>query len=150
MADRHHGRTVFIHADARDPGRLLADPALRDLIDFEAPVAILLVGLLHFMMDHEQPDTLVKTLLGAVRPAATSRSATAPPTSRRTSARRRRPPTSPRRCHAGCAAGARSWRCSTASNSWTRAWCCSRVAPGRAAVPEDHQQITYAAVGRKL
>jgi hypothetical protein len=66
MADRHHGRTVFIHADAREPERLLADPALVDLIDFDEPVAVLLVGLLHFLPDHEQPGVIVKTLLDAV------------------------------------------------------------------------------------
>jgi len=66
MADRHHGRTVFIHADARDPEVLLADPALVDLIDFEEPVAVLLVGLLHFLLDHEQPGAIIKALLDAV------------------------------------------------------------------------------------
>jgi O-methyltransferase involved in polyketide biosynthesis len=65
MADRHHGRTVFIHADARDPERLLADPALVDLIDFEEPVAVLLVGLLHFLPDHEQPAKHLRTLMDA-------------------------------------------------------------------------------------
>jgi O-methyltransferase involved in polyketide biosynthesis len=66
MADRHHGRTVFIRADVREPETLLADPALVDLIDFEEPVAVLLVGLLHFLPDHEQPAAIVKTLLDAV------------------------------------------------------------------------------------
>ena len=70
MADRHHGRTVFIHADVRDPERLLADPALVDLIDFEEPVAVLLVGLLHFLPDHEQPGKIVKALLDAVPPGS--------------------------------------------------------------------------------
>ena len=66
MADRHHGRTVFIRADVRDPETLLADPALVDLIDFEEPVAVLLVGLLHFLPDHEQPGAIIKTILDAV------------------------------------------------------------------------------------
>lgn len=70
MADRHHGRTVFISADVRDPKRLLADPALQDLIDFEEPVAILLVGILHFLPDDEDPASIIKTLLDAVPPGS--------------------------------------------------------------------------------
>jgi hypothetical protein len=66
MADRHHGRTVFISADVREPQRLLDDPALKDLIDFEEPVAVLLVGLLHFLPDGENPAAIVRTLLEAV------------------------------------------------------------------------------------
>jgi hypothetical protein len=66
MADRQQGRTVFLHADARDPARILADPELRGLIDFEQPVAVLVVGFLHFIPDHEHPAQIVKTLMDAV------------------------------------------------------------------------------------
>lgn len=65
MADRHHGRTVFIPADVREPAALLRDPALVDLIDFDEPVAILFVGLLHFLTDEEDPAVIIKTLLDA-------------------------------------------------------------------------------------
>ena len=66
MADHDHGRTVFIHADAREPGKLLADPALTDVIDFSQPVAVLLIGILHFMPDTDKPAELIRTLLDAV------------------------------------------------------------------------------------
>ena len=66
MADQDHGRTVFIHADAREPGKLLADPALADVIDFTQPVAVLLIGILHFMPDSDDPGKLIRTLLDAV------------------------------------------------------------------------------------
>ena len=66
MADQDHGRTVFIHADAREPGKLLADPALTDVIDFTQPVAVLLIGILHFMPDSDDPGKLIRTLLDAV------------------------------------------------------------------------------------
>ncbi|MFL6112867.1 MAG: SAM-dependent methyltransferase [Catenulispora sp.] len=66
MADRDHGRTVFVHADARDPERLLADPMLTGVIDFTEPVAVLLIGILHFMPDDERPGELIRTLLDAV------------------------------------------------------------------------------------
>ncbi|MBW8804217.1 MAG: SAM-dependent methyltransferase [Catenulisporales bacterium] len=66
MADGDHGRTVFVHADAREPKQLLADPMLNGVIDFTQPVAVLLIGILHFMPDHEQPAELIRTLLDAV------------------------------------------------------------------------------------
>jgi hypothetical protein len=66
MADQDHGRTVFIHADAREPGKLLADPDLTDVIDFTQPIAVLLIGILHFMPDNENPAELIDTLLEAV------------------------------------------------------------------------------------
>ena len=66
MADQDHGRTVFIHADAREPGKLLADPALADVIAFTQPVAVLLIGILHFMPDSDDPGKLIRTLLDAV------------------------------------------------------------------------------------
>src|SRR4051812_21365572 len=37
MADQDHGRTVFVHADAREPEQLLADPMLTGVIDFTQP-----------------------------------------------------------------------------------------------------------------
>ncbi|NUR26673.1 MAG: SAM-dependent methyltransferase [Catenulispora sp.] len=66
MADQDHGRTIFIHADARDPKALLADPTLRTVIDFTQPIAVLLIGILHFMPDHDNPRALISALLDAV------------------------------------------------------------------------------------
>ncbi|GAA1984474.1 SAM-dependent methyltransferase [Catenulispora subtropica] len=66
MADQDHGRTVFIHADARDPDALLADQTLRTVIDFSQPVGVLLIGILHFMPDHDRPGELISGLLKAV------------------------------------------------------------------------------------
>jgi SAM-dependent methyltransferase len=66
MADQDQGRTVFVHADARDPRSLLSDPALRAVIDFDEPVAVLLIGILHFMPDHDRPGELIRSLLDVV------------------------------------------------------------------------------------
>src|SRR4051812_30604888 len=49
------GKTAYIDADARNPEKILADPVLRDTLDFSQPVALLLVALLHFVEDHENP-----------------------------------------------------------------------------------------------
>jgi hypothetical protein len=63
MADRAFGRTVFLHADVREPDKLLADPELRELIDFGKPVGVLMLGILHFMPDAVGPGEIIRTLL---------------------------------------------------------------------------------------
>jgi SAM-dependent methyltransferase len=41
--------TIAVPGDARDPAAILADPAVRAHLDFEKPVAVLLVSVLHFL-----------------------------------------------------------------------------------------------------
>ena len=42
------GASVFIQADFREPGKILAAPELRQTLDPGKPVALMLVALLHF------------------------------------------------------------------------------------------------------
>ncbi|MEU8826935.1 SAM-dependent methyltransferase [Streptomyces sp. NPDC048636] len=56
--------TGFVVADARTPEKILADPVVRELIDFSQPVALLLVAVLHFVTDEEDPAGIVTTLTG--------------------------------------------------------------------------------------
>ncbi|WP_374936962.1 SAM-dependent methyltransferase [Streptomyces sp. Ru73] len=58
--------TAFVLGDVRDPAALLAAPAVRALIDFEAPVAVLLVAVLHFLRDDEDPAGVVAALADAL------------------------------------------------------------------------------------
>jgi hypothetical protein len=46
---------ITVEADLRDPAAVLADPALRTLIDFDQPVGLLLVAVLHFVGLDEAP-----------------------------------------------------------------------------------------------
>ncbi|RSN02896.1 methyltransferase [Nonomuraea sp. WAC 01424] len=48
-----------IQADLRKPADILADPHVTGLIDFEQPVCVLMVGVLHFVMDAEDPYGIV-------------------------------------------------------------------------------------------
>src|SRR5215472_5689156 len=48
-------RAAIIQHDARDPAGVLADPTLRALLDFSQPIAALLVALLHFISDEDDP-----------------------------------------------------------------------------------------------
>ncbi len=49
------GATSIVLADVREPEVILTDPGVRALIDFSEPVALLLVAVLHFVTDAEDP-----------------------------------------------------------------------------------------------
>ncbi|WP_165975905.1 SAM-dependent methyltransferase [Actinomadura rubrisoli] len=55
------GGTRAICADPREPAALLAHPELRQVIDLERPVGVLLIGVLHFIAD--DPRGVVHALL---------------------------------------------------------------------------------------
>jgi hypothetical protein len=56
------GTTSIVLADLRDPQAILAHPKVRAMIDFTQPVAVLLVAILHFITDEEDPAAIVATL----------------------------------------------------------------------------------------
>jgi O-methyltransferase involved in polyketide biosynthesis len=49
------GATAYIDADMRDPDKIFEHPDLRAQIDFDQPVALLLVAVLHFLTDDADP-----------------------------------------------------------------------------------------------
>jgi S-adenosyl methyltransferase len=56
------GATI-IGQDLTEPEQILADPALRELIDFGEPVALLFLSILHFVADEDDPAGLIARLL---------------------------------------------------------------------------------------
>ncbi|MGA5563647.1 SAM-dependent methyltransferase [Streptomyces platensis] len=58
--------TGFVLGDVRDPEALLDHPTVRELIDFDRPVALLLVAVLHFIRDDEDPAALIAALAEAL------------------------------------------------------------------------------------
>ncbi|GGV76942.1 hypothetical protein GCM10010512_38540 [Streptomyces thermoviolaceus subsp. thermoviolaceus] len=58
--------TSVVLADLRQPQELLAHPEVRRLIDFDRPVALLLVAVVHFLADSDDPDGIVATLRDAL------------------------------------------------------------------------------------
>jgi len=60
------GNTVVIEADLRDPRVILDHPNTRKLIDFSQPLAVLLVAVLHFISDDENPARIIATLRDAL------------------------------------------------------------------------------------
>jgi hypothetical protein len=55
------GKTNYIEADVREPEKII-EGAL-EILDFEKPVALSLVALLHFVSDEYKPYELVRELL---------------------------------------------------------------------------------------
>jgi len=59
-----------IRADLRDPGAILADPRLRELLDLDQPTGLLLCAVLHFIPDDDHPHALVAELVDALAPGS--------------------------------------------------------------------------------
>jgi hypothetical protein len=60
------GRCAYIHADLREPQKILGDPATRETLDFSRPVALILAAVLHFLSDEDEPARIVATLMDAL------------------------------------------------------------------------------------
>jgi len=61
---------VAIQADLRAPREILDHPAVNALLDLSQPVALLLVAVLHFFADEEDPASLVAVLRDALAPGS--------------------------------------------------------------------------------
>src|SRR5215207_746025 len=59
-----------VQADLRDAKAILKDPETQRLIDFSQPVAILLVAILHFIGDDDDPYEIVGELREAMAPGS--------------------------------------------------------------------------------
>jgi O-methyltransferase involved in polyketide biosynthesis len=59
-----------VHADLRDPDRLFALPDVEAFIDWDEPVAVLMVAVLHFVADHENPWAIVNTYKATMAPGS--------------------------------------------------------------------------------
>ncbi|MER6199396.1 SAM-dependent methyltransferase [Streptomyces sp. NPDC001586] len=63
-------RTDIVAADLRKPKEILAAPEVGRLIDFDRPVALLLVAVLHFLEDSDDPYAAVAGLREALAPGS--------------------------------------------------------------------------------
>jgi SAM-dependent methyltransferase len=64
------GATAYIHADLREPDEIFAHPELRKTIDLSEPVALMLIAVLHFMVDDNDPYALVARLARTLAPGS--------------------------------------------------------------------------------
>lgn len=66
----HDPATAVLQADLREPDRIVEDSSVRSLIDFDRPVAILLVAVLHFVADLDDPGAVIARLHDSVPPGS--------------------------------------------------------------------------------
>jgi hypothetical protein len=61
---------AVVAGDLRKPAEVLANPALRGVVDFREPVAIMLVAVLHFVTSEEHPEDIVAGYAAASVPGS--------------------------------------------------------------------------------
>ena len=64
------GQTAYVHADLHDPGAILNHRSVRETLDFGQPIALVLMAVLHFFPDADDPAGIVATLLEALPPGS--------------------------------------------------------------------------------
>jgi S-adenosyl methyltransferase len=65
-----HQTAAIIDADLREPEKILAHSTTRRLIDFGQPAGLLLVAVLHFIADSDDPWRIAATLRDALAPGS--------------------------------------------------------------------------------
>jgi SAM-dependent methyltransferase len=63
-------RSVVVRADLREPGVLLDDPVIRGHLDFGRPVAVILLAILHFISDQDDPAGIIAAIGDALAPGS--------------------------------------------------------------------------------
>jgi hypothetical protein len=64
------GETAFIQADLREPPQTLADPVLAAALVLARPVALMLVAVLMYFPDEEDPQAMVSALVDVLAPGS--------------------------------------------------------------------------------
>lgn len=63
-------RVSMVRGDVRRPESILSDPEVRALIDFDEPVAVLMMFLLHLIADEDDPQRFVAAYREAMAPGS--------------------------------------------------------------------------------
>jgi S-adenosyl methyltransferase len=58
--------TMIAEHDLRDTEAITGDPRIRAMLDFDQPIAVLLIAILHFVADEDDPARIVSALMAAV------------------------------------------------------------------------------------
>ena len=70
MSSTAEGRTCYVDADFRDPESIIANPRLREVLDFSQPVALSLIAIVHFILDADDPQGIVRRFMDALVPGS--------------------------------------------------------------------------------
>ncbi|HVT69547.1 MAG TPA: SAM-dependent methyltransferase [Trebonia sp.] len=66
LASAPEGRTAYIQADLKSPLDILNSPVTRSVLDFGRPIALMLVAVLHFLEDEDDPESVLSILVDAL------------------------------------------------------------------------------------
>ncbi|WP_380281787.1 SAM-dependent methyltransferase [Kitasatospora purpeofusca] len=70
MSSRPEGRTAYLDADLRDVDAILDSPRLREVLDLSRPVALSLIAIVHFVLDEDDPQGIVRRLMDRLAPGS--------------------------------------------------------------------------------
>jgi hypothetical protein len=62
------GETAYVEEDLRNPEKILAEA--RKVLDFHEPIALMLLAVLHFIGDADEPEAIVRKLVDALPPGS--------------------------------------------------------------------------------
>lgn len=62
--------TTVVAGDLRDPEKILSDPDLRKVLDFDRPIVVLLVAILHFLRDEDDPAGIIARFREVMAPGS--------------------------------------------------------------------------------
>jgi SAM-dependent methyltransferase len=62
--------TTVIQADVREPDAILRHPEVRQRLDFDRPIGLLMLGILHHLHDNEDPGGIAKQFRDAMAPGS--------------------------------------------------------------------------------
>ncbi|MFR9725912.1 SAM-dependent methyltransferase [Streptomyces sp. MS19] len=70
MRSTPEGRTAYLDADLRDLDSLLGAQALQEVLDLKQPVALSLIAIVHFVLDEDDPQGLVRRIMDELAPGS--------------------------------------------------------------------------------
>ena len=68
LTSHERGTTAYVDADLRDTGRILAEA--RETLDFSQPVGVMLLAIMHFILDGDDPRGIVAKLMEPLAPGS--------------------------------------------------------------------------------
>lgn len=63
-------QAIMVRADLRDPEMLVGHPSIRGHLDFRQPIGVLLLAVMHFVSDHDDPAGITAILRDALAPGS--------------------------------------------------------------------------------
>ncbi|MFJ2781912.1 SAM-dependent methyltransferase [Kitasatospora sp. NPDC087315] len=70
MSSNPQGRTCYIDADLRDVDSIIGSPRLREVLDLTQPVALSLIAIVHFVLDEDDPQGIVRRFMDQLAPGS--------------------------------------------------------------------------------